>query len=79
MSGRMADAIEQRFKEAMDGAYRALDELRRAGVVKAIGVGVNESAMCVRFARPATSTRCCWPAAIRCWSSPRSRTSCRWP
>src|SRR5437764_120848 len=35
---------------AMDGAYRALDELRRAGVVKAIGVGVNESAMCARFA-----------------------------
>jgi D-threo-aldose 1-dehydrogenase len=44
------DAIEQRFKEAMDGAYRALDELRRAGIIKAIGVGVNESAMCVRFA-----------------------------
>ena len=44
------DAIEARFKEAMDGAYRALDELRRAKVVKAIGVGVNESAMCARFA-----------------------------
>ena len=44
------DQIEARFKEAMDGAYRALDELRRAEVVKAIGVGVNESAMCVRFA-----------------------------
>jgi D-threo-aldose 1-dehydrogenase len=44
------DAIEQRFKEAMDGAYRALDELRSAGIIKAIGVGVNESAMCVRFA-----------------------------
>jgi D-threo-aldose 1-dehydrogenase len=44
------DMIEQRFKEAMEGAYRALDELRRGGVVKAIGVGVNESAMCVRFA-----------------------------
>ena len=44
------DAIEARFREAMDGAYRALDELRQAKVVKAIGVGVNESAMCVRFA-----------------------------
>jgi D-threo-aldose 1-dehydrogenase len=44
------DLIEQRFREAMDGAYRALDELRRSGVVRAIGVGVNESAMCVRFA-----------------------------
>ena len=44
------DAIEARFKEAMDGAYRALDELRGAKVIKAIGVGVNESAMCLRFA-----------------------------
>ena len=44
------DAIEARFREAMDGAYRALDELRQTKVVKAIGVGVNESAMCVRFA-----------------------------
>ena len=44
------DAMEERFKEAMNGAYRALDELRRARVVKAIGVGVNESAMCARFA-----------------------------
>ncbi len=45
-----ADAIEQRFGEAMDGAYRALDELRGAGVISAIGVGVNEAEMCERFA-----------------------------
>ena len=45
------DMIEQRFAEAMDGAYRALDELRAAGAVKAIGVGVNEAEMCERFAR----------------------------
>ena len=45
-----ADAIEQRFGEAMDGAYRALDELRSAGVISAIGVGVNEAEMCERFA-----------------------------
>jgi D-threo-aldose 1-dehydrogenase len=44
------DAIEQRFREAMDGAYRALDDLRSQKVVRAIGVGVNESDMCVRFA-----------------------------
>lgn len=43
--------IEQRFSEAMDGAYRALDDLRSAGAVKAIGVGVNEAGMCERFAR----------------------------
>jgi len=45
------EAIEQRFAQAMDGAYRALDTLRAAGTVKAIGVGVNEAQMCERFAR----------------------------
>jgi D-threo-aldose 1-dehydrogenase len=44
------DAIESRFREAMEGAYRALDRLRSEGVVKAIGVGVNEADMCLRFA-----------------------------
>lgn len=43
--------IEQRFSEAMEGAYRALEHLRAAGAVKAIGVGVNEADMCERFAR----------------------------
>lgn len=46
-----AALIEQRFSEAMDGAYRALEALRAAGAVKAIGVGVNEAEMCERFAR----------------------------
>src|SRR5258708_14992290 len=45
------DMLETRFKEAMDGAYRALDKLRADGVVKAIGVGLNEADMCARFAR----------------------------
>lgn len=45
------DAIEARFAEAMGGAYRALEKLRAAGAVKAIGVGVNEAQMCERFAR----------------------------
>ncbi|CAN7462168.1 aldo/keto reductase [Bosea sp. LjRoot90] len=45
-----ADQIENRFVEAMAGAYRALDRLRSAGAVKAIGVGVNEAEMCERFA-----------------------------
>jgi len=31
------------FTAAMDGAYKALDELRRSGDVKAIGLGVNEA------------------------------------
>ena len=44
------DMFETRFKEAMDGAYRALDRLRGEGVVKAIGVGINEAEICARFA-----------------------------
>jgi len=44
------DAIEARFKEAMEGAYVALTRLREEGIVKAIGVGINETRMCERFA-----------------------------
>ena len=36
-----------RFREAMEGAYPALAELKRAGVVGAIGLGVNETAVCI--------------------------------
>jgi len=39
-----------RFKEAMSGAYRALDKLRNEKVVKAIGFGINEADTCVKFA-----------------------------
>ncbi|NOJ43632.1 aldo/keto reductase [Bradyrhizobium australiense] len=45
------DVIEQRFREAMTGAYVALDRLRGEGVVAGIGIGVNEAEMCVRFAQ----------------------------
>jgi D-threo-aldose 1-dehydrogenase len=34
------------FKQAMDGAWKALSDLRDQGVVKAIGVGVNEWEVC---------------------------------
>ncbi len=43
--------LDRRFGEAMDGAYRALADLRAEGVIGAIGAGVNESAVCARFAR----------------------------
>lgn len=45
-----SNAIEAHFSEAMNGAYRALSRLRDESVVRAIGVGVNESDMCERFA-----------------------------
>jgi D-threo-aldose 1-dehydrogenase len=43
------DAFERRFAEAIEGCYRALDDLRKAGHIKAIGVGVNEGDVATRF------------------------------
>jgi D-threo-aldose 1-dehydrogenase len=45
------DRVDRYFDQAMEGAYRALVELRKNGDIKGIGVGVNESDMCARFAR----------------------------
>ena len=45
------DLLDQRFRTLMDDGYRALDELRRAGVIGAIGCGLNEADMCLRFAK----------------------------
>lgn len=41
----------QRFREALGGAYRALADLKEQGVVRAIGLGVNEWQVCRDFAR----------------------------
>ena len=43
--------LEQRFTQTMSGAYKALDELRAAGTIGAIGVGLNEADMSARFVR----------------------------
>lgn len=45
------EAYEERFGEAMNGAYRALLRLKSEGVVRAIGVGVKGAEVCARFAR----------------------------
>ena len=43
-------AYEARWRELADGGgWRALDELRAAGTVSAIGLGVNETAACERL------------------------------
>ena len=44
------DLVEQRYREAMEGAHRALVELRAAGAIKAFGVGVNDWSILERFA-----------------------------
>lgn len=40
----------RRFAEALDGAYRALADLKAAGTIRAIGLGVNEWQVCRDFA-----------------------------
>jgi len=40
-----------RFREAMDGAYPTLDALRSQGVIKAVGVGINQWQMLSDFVK----------------------------
>jgi D-threo-aldose 1-dehydrogenase len=42
---------DDHYDEAVEGAYAALERLRAEGVVRAIGVGMNQSEVLVRFAR----------------------------
>jgi D-threo-aldose 1-dehydrogenase len=60
------EAYEKRFAEAMDGAYRAVHELRSQGVVGAIGIGSMKSSPACARRRPAISTASCWQADILC-------------
>ena len=43
--------LDERFKTVMDGGFKALDELRKTGVIGAIGVGINESDTSLRFVK----------------------------
>lgn len=44
---------DDHYDQAMTGAYRALDRLRREGRIAAVGAGMNQAAMLTRFAREA--------------------------
>jgi D-threo-aldose 1-dehydrogenase len=44
---------DEHYEEALRGAYPALDRLRGEGTIAAVGVGMNQSEMLVRFARAA--------------------------
>jgi len=44
-------ATGNHFREVMEGAYPALDELRAAGTVGAVGLGMNQWQMLLQFAR----------------------------
>ena len=41
----------KRYREAMDGAYRALEKLRGEGVIKGIGIGLNDPVYAARYLR----------------------------
>ena len=45
------EAAAARIREFMDGGYRALDELRASGAIKAIGAGINEWEIAETLAR----------------------------
>ena len=47
------DQAPRRQREALDGAWRALSDLRAQGVLKAIGIGVNDAGVCAWFATEA--------------------------
>ena len=46
-----SEAANQRYKEAIEGCYPQLEKLRSQGLIKAIGVGLNENERSLRFIR----------------------------
>lgn len=42
---------ERRYREVMEGGYRAMERMRSEGTIGAIGLGVNEWQWCERFAK----------------------------
>src|SRR4030095_988846 len=44
---------DEHEEDALAGAYRALDRLRSEGTISAVGAGMNQAEMLVRFARAA--------------------------
>ncbi len=43
------EILDHRFRTVMESGFHALDELRKAGVIGAIGVGINEADTSLRF------------------------------
>lgn len=44
------EAADQRYREVLEGCYLELEKLRAEGVIKAIGIGINETERALRFA-----------------------------
>jgi D-threo-aldose 1-dehydrogenase len=69
---------EQHQPIAFDGGLKAMAELREQGLVKAIGLGVNEVQVCLDALDLRISTASSWRDAIRCWITTALRR-CRTP
>ncbi len=59
------------------GGWRALDELRRAGTVRAIGAGLNDGGPAKGCSGFSTPTCFCWQGATPCSSRSRWKACCR--
>ena len=67
------------FQQAMNGAAKALTQLRDEGVIRGWGLGSTGSSHAAWLWSRATRTCSCWPAATRCWSTTRRWTPCSRP
>jgi D-threo-aldose 1-dehydrogenase len=47
------DAYPEKFREAIAGCYRALDDMRREGTIRGIGAGLNEAPACMNLMQAA--------------------------
>ena len=63
-------------REALEGAFPALEELRAEGVIASYGAGMNQAEMLARFVRETDLDVSCSPGATRCSSRARSTTCC---
>ena len=67
------------FQQAMNGAAKALTQLRDEGVIRGWGLGSTWSSHAAWLWSRATRTCSCWPAVTRCWSTTRRWTPCSRP
>lgn len=63
-------------RQALTEAYPALERLRDEGVVRAIGIGMNQCALPTASCVRPTSTSSCSPAATPSWNRRPSSNSC---
>ena len=62
------EAVDRHFVElTAGGGWKALEALKAAGEIRAIGCGVNQLEPSPRSSRRAKSTSSWWPCPTRCW------------